>query len=177
RVVAAADAGRRAVADGDAAAARGELSQTTAGARAGLAAMRELLEVLRTGAAPAELAPQPTAAGIEQLCRNQREAGRAVTLRGEPAPRPLPAAVDVSAYRIVAATLGAGDTGPAQVVVHYGEDDLRITVSGVHAATVGPVAVALRERVDAFGGRITFGPAGTVDVLLPARIEEVTPAP
>jgi signal transduction histidine kinase len=177
RVIATADAGRRAVADGDPATARRELSETAAGARAGLAAMRELLEVLRSGAPTADRAPQPTAAGIEQLCRNQREAGRAVTLRGEPAPHPLPAAVDVSAYRIVAATLNAGDTGPAEVTIHYGEDDLRITVTGVHAATVGPVAVALRERVDAFGGRITFGPAGTVDVLLPARIEEVTPSP
>jgi signal transduction histidine kinase len=177
-MTATADAGRQALADGSPAAARERLTETAAQARAALAAMRELLEMLRSDHLPADRSPQPTAAGIEQLCEAQRSSGRPVVLHMAGARSRLPAEVDVSAYRIVAAALGAGDRGPAEVSVRYSLDDLRISVTGVPAATVGPIAVGLRERVAAFGGRIALSrDDGTVDVLLPARIEEVTPSP
>jgi signal transduction histidine kinase len=176
RSTAAADAGRQAVADGDHATACARLNDCAELARAGLAAMRELLDVLRPDTARAERAPQPTVAGIAQLCEDQRGVGRPVTLRALGAWDRLPAEVDVSAYRIVAAALAAGDTGPAVVILRRRTDDLWITVRGVPAATAGPVAAGLRERVAAFRGSIALDPAGTVDVSLPACAEEVAPS-
>ncbi len=173
-----ADAGRQALADGSPAAARERLTEASTQARAALAAMRELLEMLHSNHLPADRSPQPTAASIEQLCQHQRSIGRPVILHTSGAPLGLPAEVGVSAYRIVAAALGAGDRGPAEVTLMYCRDDLRISVSGVPAATVGPIAAGLRERVAAFGGRIALSRNnGTVDVVLPARVEEVTPSP
>src|SRR6266542_3172777 len=173
-----ADAGRQALADGSTAAARERLTEASTQARAALAAMRELLEMLHSNHLPADRSPQPTAASIEQLCQHQRSIGRPVILHTSGAPLGLPAEVGVSAYRIVAAALGAGDRGPAKVTLIYCRDDLRISVSGVPAATVGPIAAGLRERVAAFGGRIALSRNnGTVDVVLPARVEEVTPSP
>jgi len=177
-LTATADAGRLALADGEPAVARDRLAETATQARSALAAMRELLEMLRSDHLPADRAPQPTAASIEELCEDQRTTGRSVVLRTSGAQSRLPAEVGVSAYRIVAAALGAGDRRPAEVTLRYSRDDLRISVSGVPAATVGPVAAGLRERVAAFGGRIALSRGdGTVDVLLPARVEEVAPSP
>ena len=63
--------------------------------------MRTLLGVLRSEEGPTALKPQPGLADLEQLVSGVREAGLPVTLRIEGAPRPLPTALDLSAYRIV----------------------------------------------------------------------------
>jgi signal transduction histidine kinase len=149
-----------------AAAEEGRLDRVLDAARAALAAMRDLLGDLR---GDPERAPQPTAAAIGALCRRQRDAGRDVELETPAATPALPPAVDVSAYRVVETALTAGDAGPARVILAYGADDLRITVTGVPAATAGPVAAGLRARIAALGGRMIADPAGTMDVWIPAR--------
>src|SRR6266540_1476593 len=58
-----ADAGRQALADGSPAAARERLTEASTQARAALAAMRELLEMLHSNHLPADRSPQPTANG------------------------------------------------------------------------------------------------------------------
>jgi signal transduction histidine kinase len=90
----------------------GELAEVVTHARAALGAMRSLLAVLGAGAAPIGLAPTPALAGIEALCAAYRAAGGDVTLTGVTGQRPLPAEVDVTAYRIIEAALARGDGGP-----------------------------------------------------------------
>lgn len=92
---------------------QGRLDEVAAEARAALAAMRELLHSLGDAeASRRRLAPQPTAAELDALCRQLRSAGREVTLRGMPeAVAGLPASVALLAYRVVEAALGAGDRG------------------------------------------------------------------
>ncbi|MFJ2828877.1 histidine kinase [Streptomyces sp. NPDC087263] len=165
---------------------QGRLEEVAAGARSALAAMRELLHSLgesEDGAGPG-LAPAPTAADLDTLCRTVRAAGRDVTLRGLPeAARNLPPAVTLSAYRIVEAALGAGDQGPARVTLRRRRDTLRVTVTGVPLAVNGPVAERLKVQVGTRPGRITLEQAGTVRVLLstrpspPESVQEVFPSP
>ncbi len=92
---------------------QGRLDEVAAEARSALAAMRELLHSLGDAETSRQrLAPQPTAAELDALCRQLRSAGREVTLRGIPeAVSGLPASVALSAYRVVEAALGAGDRG------------------------------------------------------------------
>lgn len=166
---------------------QGRLEEVAAGARSALAAMRELLHSLgesEEDPGPG-LAPAPTAADLDTLCRTVRAAGRDVTLRGLPeAARDLPPSVTLSAYRIVEAALGAGDRGPARVTLRRRRDTLRVTVTGVPLAVTGPVAERLKVQVGTRTtgiGRITLEQAGIVRVLLstrpsPAPVQEVSPS-
>ncbi|MCZ0985918.1 hypothetical protein O1M54_10265 [Streptomyces diastatochromogenes] len=129
------------------------------------------------------LAPSPTAADLDTLCRTLRAAGRDVRLRGLPeAARDLPPSVHVSTYRIVEAALGAGDHGPARVTLRRRRGTVHITLTGVPLAGAGPVAERLRVQVAAGEGRIAFEPIGKVRVSLPAGpapapVQEVSPSP
>ena len=162
---------------------QGRLEEVAAGARSALAAMRELLHSMgRSEEDPGPgLAPAPTAADLDTLCRTVRAAGRDVTLRGLPeAASSLPSSVTLSAYRIVEAALGAGDRGPARVTLRRRRDTLRVTVTGVPLAVTGPVAERLRVQVGTRTtgfGRITLEQAGTVRVLLSTRPSPPEPEP
>ncbi|MEU6595240.1 histidine kinase [Streptomyces sp. NPDC046881] len=164
------------------AARRGDLAEVAGTARAALAAMREMLHRLDDGGEPGgRLAPSPAVGDLEALCRALRSGGRDVRLRGLPeAARDLPSSVQVSVYRIVEAALGAGDVGPARVTLRRWRGTLRITVTGVRLAVVGPVAERLRVQAAAGEGRILCEPAGTLRVVLPAGavpapVQEVSP--
>jgi signal transduction histidine kinase len=148
------------------------LDRVIAEARAGLAAMRELLGALQP-LPPRGSAPPRGTADLAVLCAERREAGRAVTLAAEAPPYPLPVAVDLSGYRIVDAALDTDDADACAVAVRFVEECLVVTVSGVPSATSGSVAARIRARVAALGGTATFEPAGTVAVRLPAAREEV----
>ncbi|MEU3529421.1 histidine kinase [Streptomyces sp. NPDC038707] len=168
------------------AARRGDLAGVADTARAALAAMREMLHGLADGGdggPGGPLAPSPSAADLDALCRALRSVGREVRLRGLPeATRGLPPSTQVSVYRIVEAALGAGDPGPARVTLRRRRGTLRITVTGVRLAVAGPVAERLRVQVAAGEGRIVCEPAGTLRVSLPAGapgapVQEVSPSP
>ncbi|TCB98373.1 hypothetical protein E0H26_08275 [Micromonospora zingiberis] len=135
------------------------LDAVAAAARAALAGMRELLSGLHDG-------PQPALAALADLCARYRNGGRPVDLDRPADPPRIPAAVELSAYRLVEGALGAGDPDPARVRLDYRVDGLAISVSGVPSATAGPVAAGLAARAAGLGGSITTGP-GTVDLWLP----------
>ncbi|MFF7750745.1 histidine kinase [Streptomyces sp. NPDC007971] len=163
---------------------RGRLDDVAATARAALAAMRDMLHGLGDAGDPAErLAPSPTAADLDPLCRALVAAGRDVRLRGLPeAARDLPPSVHVAAYRIVEAALGAGDVGAARVALRRRRGTVHITVTGVPLAVAGPVAERLRVQVAAADGRMELEPTGNVRVSLPAGpapapVQEVSPSP
>jgi signal transduction histidine kinase len=142
-------------------------------ARTALGELRQLLGILRHEDEPPALAPQPGLDQLDRLLDDVRQTGLPVAVRIEGEPRGLPAAVDLSAYRIVQEALTNalrhGGAAPALVVVRYGVDHLEIEVTdegrGVPAAvpagaatSVGHGLVGMRERVSIFGGEFDAGP-------------------
>jgi signal transduction histidine kinase len=141
--------------------------------RAALTELRRLLGVLRQEGEPeGSLAPVPGLADLDGLLAEVAKAGLAVKLRVEGTPSPLPAGVDLSAYRIVqeALTNVVKHAGPARAQVVIGYRDHEVTVEviddgrGVTAPTgdgqarVGHGLIGMRERVQAFGGDLEAGP-------------------
>jgi signal transduction histidine kinase len=149
------------------------LAAIEATSRAALTELRRLLGVLRQEGEPqGSLAPVPGLADLDALLAEVAKAGLAVKLRVEGTPSPLPAGVDLSAYRIVqeALTNVVKHAGPAraQVVVGYRDQEVTVEVTddgrGVTAPTddgqarVGHGLIGMRERVAAFGGDLKVGP-------------------
>jgi signal transduction histidine kinase len=119
--------------------------------------------------------PQPSLAGLGAVVAQLRDAGLAVTLRTQGTPGPLPASVDLSAYRIVQEALtnalkhgGAGTI--ATVTLTYRPDTLGVEVvddgrgrsnGRSDHREVDPVAAAghgivgMRERVALHGGQFS----------------------
>jgi signal transduction histidine kinase len=136
--------------------------------RDGLAEMRRLLAVLRTGESPGK-APQPGLAQLDVLAEEIRSAGLPVELTVEGQPRPLPVGVDISAYRIVQEALTNvlrhARATHVDVRLRYG-DTLELDVEddgiGVLTATNGGHGlVGMRERVGLYGGTLEAGPVAT----------------
>jgi signal transduction histidine kinase len=130
--------------------------------------MRTLLGVLRSDDGRAALKPQPGLADLEQLASAVREAGLPVTLRIEGGARPLPPALDLSAFRIVqeALTNALKHAGAAraEVTVRYedGQVSLEIADSGPGPdggpgggqGRTGHGLAGMRERAAMFGGEL-----------------------
>jgi signal transduction histidine kinase len=149
------------------------LAAIEATSRATLEELRRLLGVLRQDSEhQGDLTPVPGLADLDSLLAEVAKAGLAVRLQVEGTPSPLPAGVDLSAYRIVqeALTNVVRHAGPAQAQVLVGYRDREVTVEvtddgrGVAApagdgrARVGHGLVGMRERVAAFGGDLEAGP-------------------
>jgi len=149
------------------------LAAIEATSRAALTELRRLLGVLRQEGEPqGSLAPVPGLADLDTLLAEVAKAGLGVRLRVEGTPSPLPAGVDLSAYRIVqeALTNVVKHAGPAraQVTIGYHDQDVTVEVTddgqGVAAPTgdgqarVGHGLIGMRERVAVFGGDLEAGP-------------------
>ena len=164
------------------------LGQIESTGRQALVEMRRLLGLLRDGdREDAALAPQPGLAHLESLAAAAREAGLPVEVAVEGESRPLPAGVDLSAYRIVqeALTNSLKHAGPARASVRvcYGREVLEVQVwddgngSEPPSAAAGPLRpagspvdsdrqdrrsghglIGMRERVAMFGGTLEAGP-------------------
>ncbi|HEV2927979.1 MAG TPA: ATP-binding protein [Propionibacteriaceae bacterium] len=114
------------------------------------------------------------------------QAGVDVEIRVEGRPRPLPASLDLTAYRIVqeALTNTLKHAGPARasIVVGYDPDALRldITDDGQAPPTTadgsGHGLPGMRERVNLYGGRLDAGPRQDGGYTVSARIP-LQPAP
>jgi signal transduction histidine kinase len=138
-------------------------------ARQALAETRCLLGVLRDPDGEAGLAPQPGIGELGSLAASVRAAGLPVNLFIDGDPAALPAAVDVSVYRIVQESLTnvLKHAGPARADVTIGCAGDTVTVevtdngaaepgSGVPAAGHG--LAGMRERAAVFGGELAAGP-------------------
>ncbi len=160
----------RRVLDTDPAQATAALEAVEATGRDAMKEMRRLLGVLREDTAPSTLAPQPSLDGLEALAQQFTEAGLDVTLEVEGTERPLPAGVELSAYRIVqeALTNALKHAGPGVSVVvkvRAAGDDLEVQVvdDGRGAAAQGNGSgghgvLGMRERADVCGGELVAGP-------------------
>jgi signal transduction histidine kinase len=114
------------------------------------------------------LAPQPTLAEIGELVGRARAAGLPTVLELRGTRRPLPAGLDLAAYRIVQEALTnalkhAGHA-PTTVTVDWSERALAVEVrdrgrAAPPAADAGHGLVGMRERVRLYGGELEAGPA------------------
>jgi signal transduction histidine kinase len=135
-------------------------------ARGALSDMRRVLGALRTGE-DAELAPEPGLDRIGTLLDHARAAGLEIDLRVEGEPAPLPAAVDLAAYRVLQEALTnvrkhAG-AGHVEIVVRYDRDAVAIEVVDDGDGTgngggTGRGLAGLRTRVSLLGGELDAGP-------------------
>ncbi|MEW2487763.1 ATP-binding protein [Streptomyces sp. NPDC048411] len=116
----------------------------------------------------APLAPSPGLADIERLAAATADAGVRVDVRRSGEQRPLPADVDLSAYRIVQEALTnvvrhAG-TGRCRVAIDYGDEELSVEVvdDGRRVTDRGSAhgfgIVGMRERVGLLHGHLSAGP-------------------
>ena len=136
--------------------------------REALAEMRRLLGVLRRGDEDLALAPQPSLSRVDALLARTRAAGLDVALERSGDDAPLPAGVDLAAYRVVQEALAnvVRHAGAEHATVRLTYDPRAVVVEvvddGRGAANGGGKAghglVGLRERVDLYGGDFQAGP-------------------
>lgn len=110
--------------------AREALGDIQVVARTALAELRTLLETLRSDDEDDATAPQPGLQQLDALADSLRAAGLRVVLRREGSGSPLPAGVDLSAYRIVQEsltnTLRHAQATRADVTVRYDREGLSL---------------------------------------------------
>jgi signal transduction histidine kinase len=171
-------------------AVKDDMAETSAIAREALTEMRRLLGVLRGADADPERVPQPGMDRLEGLVAAVRGAGLTVDVRVEGDQRPLPSAVELSAYRIMQEALSNAlrhaPGAPAAVEVRYEPERLRLRVRndrppvpGTHPVpgAAGHGIVGMRERVAMLGGTLTAGPTGDGGYLVEAVLPlAATPA-
>jgi signal transduction histidine kinase len=137
--------------------------------RQALAETRRLLDVLRDPAEETALVPQPGIDKLDGLAASVRAAGLPVNLVISGDHTPVPAAVNVSVYRIVQEALTnvlkhAGRARADVTVSCAGEAvTIEITDDGTReAASPAPAGghglAGMRERVAIFGGELQAGP-------------------
>jgi signal transduction histidine kinase len=158
----------------DPARALGALEAIESVGRDALGELRALLDVTRRGDASESgrpPAPQPGLGRLEALADGVRASGVSVELEVEGAIEGLPAAVDVSAYRIVQEALTNvlkhANASAAGVAVRRSRTQLEVDITddGTGSAPVasdGRGLVGMRERARLLGGELTAGarPAG-----------------
>jgi signal transduction histidine kinase len=149
--------------------------------RQALAETRRLLGVLRDPDEEAGLAPQPGIGDLDALAASVRAAGLPVKLVVSGDLAPLPAAADVSVYRIVqeALTNVLKHAGPARADVTIGcaENVVTIEVTDNGYGQPGPLPPAgghglagMRERAAVFGGDLAAGPRAGGGFTVRARL-------
>ncbi|MFD6225801.1 sensor histidine kinase [Streptomyces sp. NPDC060232] len=154
--------------------AREALRAIEATSRETLSGLRRTLMSLRqadrgaTASEQSPLAPAPGLADVERLAAATADAGVRVDVRRSGEQRPVPADIDLSAYRIVQEALTnvvrhAG-TGRCQVTLGYGAQELSVEVVDEGLGTPGNGSahgfglVGMRERVGLLGGHLSAGP-------------------
>jgi signal transduction histidine kinase len=150
-----------------------ELARSFATIRAtateGLRELRRVVGVLRAEGADDDPGPQPRLERLDELAASVEGAGLDVTVEVNGTPRPLPAGVELSAYRIVQEALSnAVRHAPgSQVRVELGyrpaELVLRIVNGPARSQPVpssgpGHGVLGMRERVAMLGGELTAEP-------------------
>ncbi|UFR01615.1 sensor histidine kinase [Streptomyces sp. Go40/10] len=171
--------------------AREALRAIEATSRETLAGLRRTLVSLRqadrgaTAPEQSPLSPSPGLADIEQLAAATAVAGVRVDVRRSGEQRPVPADIDLSAYRIVQEALTnvvrhAG-TGRCRVAIDYGDEELSVEVVDDGRGASGDGSdhgfglIGMRERVGLLGGHLSIGPRPEGGFRVTARLP--LPAP
>ncbi|HEU5107498.1 MAG TPA: histidine kinase [Micromonosporaceae bacterium] len=126
-----------------------------------------LAVVRREGSEPAERAPTPGLARLDALLARISGTGVPVRVETTGRRRDLPAAVDLTAYRVIQESLTnvLRHAGPAAATVRldYGREGLGVEVTDTGrgptaGGEVGHGVLGMRERVTALGGTFSAGP-------------------
>ncbi|MER7464862.1 histidine kinase [Streptomyces sp. NPDC097981] len=147
----------------------------------GLAEMRRLIGLLRDAGAEQEAVATPSLHGLDTLLGQARVNGAAsgldfVLLDDRPSGEPLPAPVELAAYRIVQESLtnALKHAAPGTVRVRVSHDGaeggmLTVRVDSPYRDRPGPRApgsgaglIGMRERTELLGGEFSAGRAGSV---------------
>ncbi|TML36865.1 MAG: sensor histidine kinase [Actinobacteria bacterium] len=148
---------------------RDALTSIEQAGRQALAEARRLLGMLRRKGASEDLEPQPSIDQIDLLVEQVARAGLQVKLEVEGEPGPLPAGVDLCAYRVVqeGLTNALKHAGPAQteVVLRYAPRSFEVEIrddgrgsSDLSGEGAGHGLIGMRERVTLYGGELKAGP-------------------
>jgi signal transduction histidine kinase len=132
--------------------------------REALSEIRQLLGVLRRDDEELALAPQPSLTHVRDLVARARASGLAVELEVEGDQAPLPAGVDLTAYRVIQEALAAPHARRATVRLRYGADQVALEIADLGDAR--PELLGIRERVELYGGDLVAEP-GAVRARLP----------
>jgi signal transduction histidine kinase len=147
------------------------LQSIKAASKQALQELRAILNVLRQADDADPTQPAPGLAQVRTLIDGASRAGLTTSLTVTGDPRPLPAAVDLAAHRIVQESLtnAIRHAGPAAatVAVTYRPEELVVEVADTgrgkpadgSTAGTGHGLVGMRERATAVGGSLEAGPA------------------
>jgi signal transduction histidine kinase len=149
--------------------------------RSAMHEMRQVLTVLRADDdADASVGPTPRLDDLAALVAQVTEAGIAVDVRVEGAPRAIPTTVSLAAFRITqeALTNVIKHAGPAHawVLVRYSEHDVMVEVRDDGHGAASPAAggghglIGMRERAAVHGGKLIAGPAPNGGFRVRARL-------
>jgi signal transduction histidine kinase len=154
------------VLDRDPARARDVLESIRATGQEAIGEMGTLLGLLDSSPRSSR-EPQPSLADLDGLVSRMRDAGLSVELAIEGQRRVLPAALELSAFRVMQEgltnSLKHARAAHVRAVLRYAESELQVEVSN-DAAAAGNGAgtrrglAGMRERVEVFGGRLEAGP-------------------
>ena len=183
-----AGAGRR-VFDARPAEARDALAAIEATSRETLSGLRRMVTGLRLaepgpGPGQAPLGPAPGLAGIERLAAMTLEAGVQVEVDWRGSREPLPADIDLSAFRIiqeaVTNVVRHAGTGQCRVLIDQQDGYLSIEVTdtgrGGSVAGTGYGITGMRERAALLGGDFSAGPRPGGGFRVAARLPVPAPA-
>ncbi|MER6099011.1 sensor histidine kinase [Streptomyces sp. NPDC001728] len=155
--------------------------ETLSGLRRTLTALRRTAPGAEAAGGDGGLAPSPGLADIDRLAAATADAGVRVDVRRSGREGPLPADVDLSAFRIVQEGLTnvvrhAG-TGHCRVLIAYGDEELTVEVVddgrgaiGEYGAAHGFGLVGMRERVALLSGEFSAGPRAEGGFRVAARL-------
>jgi signal transduction histidine kinase len=140
--------------------------------RDALTEIRRLLGVLRRDDEDLALAPQPSLTHLRDLIARARAAGLDVDLAVEGEPAPLPAGVDLTAYRVIQEALDgaleAPEAGQAAVRVQYADGEVALEVTD--AGSGRRQLLGIRERVALYGGELVAEPVAGSGYAVRARL-------
>jgi signal transduction histidine kinase len=162
-------------------------AEIRASALSGLNELRRVLGVLRSDTL--DTAPQPGLDDLDGLLESARSAGVTVTVGVSGTARPLPAGVDLSAYRIIQEALSNAmrhaPGAAVQVKLYYGDAALVVEVRNDHCPPGTPAPaeqdgmpgeggghgiIGMRERATMLGGHLQAGPTEKGEFLVTAAL-------
>jgi signal transduction histidine kinase len=161
--------------------ARTALRSIEQAGRDALVELRRLLSGVRPGDEPDAVGPQPGLARLDELAEPLRAGGLEVVVRREGPESPLPAGVDLSAFRIVQEaltnTLRHASATRAEVTVRYDSNAVEVDVRddgraapGDDGEAGGHGLVGMRERASLLGGTLAAGPLSSGGYRVHARL-------
>ncbi|WP_424188938.1 sensor histidine kinase [Actinokineospora sp. G85] len=147
--------------------ARAVLRSVRENSVASLTEMRSMIDLLRDGGPEDALTAPPRLREVDRLLRSARAAGLEVTAACAPGDG-VPAAVDLSAYRILqeALTNAVKHAPGARAEVSVRREDSALVLEVVNTGPVGRQGdgmglMTMTDRARAVGGELTAGPCGS----------------